>query len=175
MSTSRKLRVKLAKHRRSARKAARKEPEPEPAESSTAETQASTKRETVTARSALTKIYKVRPMLNRMLPLFRRYYSPRPQLSLDEDMIPTKNRLAIKQYILDKPVRWGFKSFLLCEAKTGYILNAEIYTGLVRDTGPSSDQLVVLSAVSWIIRRSPTRTTCCSWTAFTTPSRSSSS
>ena len=53
-STSRKPRVKLAKHRRSARKAARKEPEPEPAESSTAETQASTERGTVTARSALT-------------------------------------------------------------------------------------------------------------------------
>ena len=53
MSTSRKPRVKLAKHRRSARKAARKEPEPEPAESSTAETQASTERGTVTARSAL--------------------------------------------------------------------------------------------------------------------------
>ena len=54
MSTSRKLRVKLAKHRRSARKAARKEPELEPAESSMAETQASTERGTVTARSALT-------------------------------------------------------------------------------------------------------------------------
>ena len=54
MSTSRKLRVKLAKHRRSARKAARKEPELEPAESSKAETQASTKRGTVAALSALT-------------------------------------------------------------------------------------------------------------------------
>ena len=42
-------------------------------------------------------------------------------------MIPTNNRLAIKQYIRDKPVRWGIKSFLLCEAKTGYILDAEIY------------------------------------------------
>ena len=50
MSTSRKPRVKLAKHRRSARK----EPEPEPAESSTAETQASTERGTVAAHSALT-------------------------------------------------------------------------------------------------------------------------
>ena len=50
MSTSRKPRVKLAKHRRSARK----EPEPEPTESSTAETHASTERGTVTARSALT-------------------------------------------------------------------------------------------------------------------------
>ena len=72
-------------------------------------------------------------MLDRMLPLFRGYYSPRQQLSLDEGMIPTKNRLAIKQYIRDKPVRLGIKSFLLCEAKTGYILDAEIYTGWVRD------------------------------------------
>ena len=43
-------------------------------------------------------------------------------------MIPTKKHLAIKQYIRDKPVRWGIKSFLLCEAKTGYILNTEICT-----------------------------------------------
>ena len=50
MSTSRKPRAKLAKHRRSARK----EPEPEPAEHSTAETQASTERGTVAAGSALT-------------------------------------------------------------------------------------------------------------------------
>ena len=59
MSTSIKLRVKLAKKRRSARKAtsteaARKEPEPELTKSSTTKTQASTKRVTVTARSALT-------------------------------------------------------------------------------------------------------------------------
>ena len=65
------------------------------------------------------KIYKVRPMLDRMLPRFCRYYSPRQQLTLDEGMILTKNRLPIKQYIRDKPVRWGIKSFLLCEAKTG--------------------------------------------------------
>ena len=44
-------------------------------------------------------------------------------------MIPTKNRLAIKQYIKDKPTKWGIKSFLLCESQTGYIVNAEIYTG----------------------------------------------
>ena len=56
-----------------------------------------------------------------------------PATQLDEGMIPTKNLLAIKQYIRDKPVRWGIKSFLLCEAKTGYILDAEIYTGWVKD------------------------------------------
>ena len=79
------------------------------------------------------KIYKVRPMLDRMLPLFHHYYSPCQQLSLDEGMILTKNHLPIKQYIRDKQVRCGIKSFLLCEAKTGYILNAGIYTGQVKD------------------------------------------
>ena len=106
------------------------------------------------------KIYKVRPMLDRMLPLFRHYYRPRQQLRLDEGMIPTKNRLAIKQYICDKPVRWGINSFLLCKAKTGYILDAEMYTGRVRDR-----HWPLLGSAGSVVLRS--------WTAFTTPSRSS--
>ena len=75
------------------------------------------------------KIYKVRPMLQMMLPKFRHYFVPKQHLSLDEGMIPTKNRLAIKQYLKDKPTKWGIKSFLLCESDTGYIMHAEIYTG----------------------------------------------
>ena len=75
------------------------------------------------------RIYKVRPLLNYLLPLFLHYYQPMQFLSLDEGMIPTKNRLAIKQYIKDKPTKWGIKSFMLCEADSGYIINAEIYTG----------------------------------------------
>ena len=58
------------------------------------------------------KIYKVTSMLDRMRPLFCCYYSPQQQLSLDKGMIPTKIRLAIKQYICDKLVRWGIKSTL---------------------------------------------------------------
>ena len=59
--------------------------------------------------------------------------TPASNNSLDEGMIPTKNLLAIKQFIRGKPVRWDIKSFQLCEAKTGYILDAEIYTGRVKD------------------------------------------
>lgn len=28
-----------------------------------------------------------------------------------------------------KPIRFGFKAFLLCEAKTGYVVNWNLYTG----------------------------------------------
>jgi hypothetical protein len=75
------------------------------------------------------KIYKIRPLLNILLSKFQNHYIPCEELSLDEGMIPTKNRLAIKQYLKDKPIKWGIKSFLLCESNSGYVWNIEIYTG----------------------------------------------
>ena len=75
------------------------------------------------------KIYKTRPVFNYLIPKFRQYFVPGCELSLDEGMIPTKNRLSFKQYIKDKPIKWGVKTFLLCDSDTGYICNAEVYTG----------------------------------------------
>jgi len=75
------------------------------------------------------KLYKVRPILNSIVPMFQNNYSLQQDISLDEGMIPSKNRLSIKQYIQSKPVKWGIKAFLLCESATGYIYNVEIYTG----------------------------------------------
>ena len=44
-------------------------------------------------------------------------------------MNPAKNRLGIKQYIKNKPVKWGLKSFLLCDSTNGYVTNFEVYSG----------------------------------------------
>lgn len=75
------------------------------------------------------KLYKVRPLLDHLQQKFQENYKPVQNLSLDEGMIPTKNRLAIKQYLPKKPVKWGIKTFMLCESETGYICNFEVYTG----------------------------------------------
>lgn len=80
------------------------------------------------------KLYKNRPLIDYLLDQFRRYYVPEQDLSLDEGMIPVKNALSIKTYIKSKPIKWGIKTFLLCESDTGYIVNAEIYTG--KDNNP---------------------------------------
>ncbi|BFZ02399.1 hypothetical protein BsWGS_05438 [Bradybaena similaris] len=74
-------------------------------------------------------IYKMRPFLDELMRKCVYFYKPKQFLSLDEGMIPTKNRLSIKQYIKDKPVKFGLKSFMLCEGETGYIISSEIYTG----------------------------------------------
>ena len=61
---------------------------------------------------------------------------------LDKGMIPTKKRLTFKQYIKDKPIRWGINTFLLCDSENGYIVNAEVYTGR-RDDADAIDNLDV--------------------------------
>ncbi|XP_050392713.1 piggyBac transposable element-derived protein 4-like [Patella vulgata] len=75
------------------------------------------------------KIYKSRPIFNYLIDNFQHHFVPDCELSLDEGMIPTKNSLSIKQYIKDKPIKWGLKTFLLTDSKHGYIMNAEVYTG----------------------------------------------
>ena len=95
------------------------------------------------------KIYKVRPLFNHLRMKFKKYYVPDKQLSLDEGMIPTKNKLSIRQYIKDKPIKWGIKTFLLCESKTGYICDAEIYTG--KCDNPTN--IEVLGATGNVVRR----------------------
>ena len=79
------------------------------------------------------KIYKSRPIFTYLIRKFKRYYVPNCELSLDEGMIPTKNSLSIKQYTKDKPIKWGIKTFLLCDSHNGYICGAEVYTGKVND------------------------------------------
>lgn len=75
------------------------------------------------------KLYKVGPLTDSVVSKFRIHYIPTQDMSLDEGMIPTKNRLSIKQYMKSKPNKWGIKAFQLCESSTGYIYNVEIYTG----------------------------------------------
>ena len=42
-------------------------------------------------------------------------------------MVPHKGRLSFKQYIKNIPIRWGIKLWVLCEAKTGYVYNFDVY------------------------------------------------
>ena len=44
-------------------------------------------------------------------------------------MIPYKGRWSIKQYMKDKPTKWGIKVYVLADALTGYIWNFFIYVG----------------------------------------------
>ena len=82
-----------------------------------------------TAGSTPKKIDKVKPLLDALLPRFQQLYKPSKNLSIDETMVGFRGRFGSKQYMPQKPTKWGIKAFALADAANGYLLNSLVYTG----------------------------------------------
>ena len=74
-------------------------------------------------------LLKVKPLLEDVQVACSSYYVPGQKVSIDERMVASKGRFCMKQFIKDKPVRWGFKFWVLACQHTGYTHKSEIYTG----------------------------------------------
>lgn len=73
--------------------------------------------------------YKIRPIIEHINKAMPDAYTFSKKLSIDEHMVKFKGHNAMKQYMKDKPISWGFKLWCLCESETGYLYNIDIYTG----------------------------------------------
>ena len=71
----------------------------------------------------------MREFLDLILRNSQRLYRLGKEITIDETMVPHKGRLSYKQYIKNKPIRWGIKPWVLCEAKPGYVYNFDVYLG----------------------------------------------
>ena len=56
------------------------------------------------------------------------FYQPRKEISIDERMVKSKSRCHFRQYMRNKPTKWGFKLWVLADM-TGYTVDFDIYTG----------------------------------------------
>ena len=74
-------------------------------------------------------MYKARPLLDHLAAVFPKYYQPTQQISIDEMMIGTRCKVSFLQYLPKKPTRFGIKVWVNSEAKSGYVLSLQIYTG----------------------------------------------
>lgn len=74
------------------------------------------------------KLAKVRPMITALNTSFRAVYNPTDEVSIDEGMTPFKGRTTIKQYMKAKPVKWGFRSWNLCDSSF-YQVAFDYYAG----------------------------------------------
>ncbi|XP_037034384.1 piggyBac transposable element-derived protein 4-like [Bradysia coprophila] len=75
------------------------------------------------------KLHKLRPLLDHLNDVIDRVYKPSSRYSIDESMIKFKGRCFLKQYMPQKPIKWGYKVWCLADALTGYIISFFIYTG----------------------------------------------
>jgi len=73
------------------------------------------------------KLYKVRPVIESVLEKCKQVPMEEFQ-SIDEQIIPTKGRCGLRQYLPKKPNKWGIKVWARC-SKSGIVHQFEVYTG----------------------------------------------
>lgn len=74
------------------------------------------------------KMAKIRPFLDKLNELFITYAPIEKDLSIDESMIPYFGRHGCKQFIKNKPVRFGYKAWVLA-TRLGYCVYTDLYCG----------------------------------------------
>ena len=88
------------------------------------------------------RLFKVRQLIDMIVPKFRQVFSPRKEVVIDEMTIAFKGRSVLKQYNPKKPHIWGFKAFVLSESKSGYVLDWTLYAGKTEDAAAADDTSV---------------------------------
>jgi len=74
-------------------------------------------------RAGTDRAWKVRPVVEKLQQTFGAGYNVPPVLAFDEAVIPSRSRHNVtRQYLNDKPHKWGTKLFMTCCADTAYCL-----------------------------------------------------
>ena len=90
------------------------------------------------AQIAGDKLLKITTIFETLRKKFKNSFNPSKNLSIDESLVLWKGRLSFRQYIPSKRHKFGIKMFVLCDCKTGYILDFILYTG--SDTNIDNDK-----------------------------------
>lgn len=69
------------------------------------------------------KLYKLRPMLDKLGETYKNCWKPGKYQSVDESMIKFKGRSSMKQYMPQKPIKRGFKAWIRSD-ESGYICDS---------------------------------------------------
>ncbi|XP_031343006.1 piggyBac transposable element-derived protein 2-like [Photinus pyralis] len=97
------------------------------------------------------KMYKVRPLMNLLNNKFQQFGIFHECLSIDEAMVRYFGHHSAKQFIKGKPVRFGYKDWMLCSS-SGYCYAFDTYCGakptnseveIPRSTLPLGSQVVI--------------------------------
>ena len=89
--------------------------------------------------------YKLRPVIDHFNEAFQSARSDGPRQAIDEHMTKFKGHHSAKQYLKNKPIKWGFKWWCRACSDTGYLYEFQLYLGKNESPEYGLGESVVLS------------------------------
>jgi hypothetical protein len=87
-------------------------------------------------------------LLDSLSQSFSECYKPHCKVAVDEAMVKFKGRSCLKQYMRDKPIKHGYKIWMLCN-ESCYNLKFQVFVGKIwNKTETGLGQRVVLNLMS---------------------------
>jgi len=80
-------------------------------------------------RKATDKLAAIRSVFDAFVEKCKTAFTPFEYVTVDEKLEAFRGRCGWRQYIPSKPNKYGLKVFALCDSKTYYTLNLEVYVG----------------------------------------------
>ncbi|CAG5009983.1 unnamed protein product [Parnassius apollo] len=94
------------------------------------------------------RAFKIRPVIDHFNHAFQRAMANTKTQAIDEHMIKFKGHNIMRQYVKNKPIKWGFKMWCRACSSTGYLFQFDLYTGKKRggtETGLGESVVLQLS------------------------------
>ena len=75
------------------------------------------------------KLGKVESFIEDFKKLCKELYVPQKYVAIDKPMVKSRHRSGFRQFIKDKPTKWGIKLWVLADSSNGYTVDFNIYIG----------------------------------------------